>query len=447
MRSSRFSPTHPRLSPAHGSEPLTAPGAAQACPTCLPSPSHQLTFQDDLRLGCPLQNGSRFAPDHSTIGNVIGSGPAFCSLSMPVPARPPLICGVRDVWPRLRPLALAAIANPANQLTCESDFRPGRPLKQGARFAPSPPSIGNSTGNRPAFIHALAPNMAPNAFDRGHCSGRRALRVLGPSAIADAAIQPSFPESSGPIRPFVPSSLLPHTLLWPQRIGGFILSPSRGSHPLPTRDHCDQLPRSGEPDLPPSTPSPANKTTHAANNTRRTSASRLCLALVRTHGDLSRFGRSFSHSTPHQQSPRIDQEVYPSRIHRAETLLPETDSTRLAYQGATALLRPAFNRQATVFHPADAHPADQARCSEVIQDSDFRRKITIRKKVPFSSCPPRVRRGSGFDSSAIRLSLREFADFRSLHQHKSYANTKKNSRHAVPCGLHPRNEKPFQSSP
>lgn len=46
--------THPRIGSARWLEPLTAPGAAQACPACLPSPSNQLTFRDGSRLGRPF---------------------------------------------------------------------------------------------------------------------------------------------------------------------------------------------------------------------------------------------------------------------------------------------------------------------------------------------------------------------------------------------------------
>jgi len=46
--------THPRIGSARWLEPLTAPGAAQACPACLPSPSNQLTFCDRSPLGRPF---------------------------------------------------------------------------------------------------------------------------------------------------------------------------------------------------------------------------------------------------------------------------------------------------------------------------------------------------------------------------------------------------------
>lgn len=47
-------PTHPRMGFARWTEPLTAPGAAQACPTCLPSPANQLIFRGRTRLGRPF---------------------------------------------------------------------------------------------------------------------------------------------------------------------------------------------------------------------------------------------------------------------------------------------------------------------------------------------------------------------------------------------------------
>lgn len=43
---------------AHLPEPLTAPGAAQACPACLPSPSNQRTFLDPLGHARPFDPSS-----------------------------------------------------------------------------------------------------------------------------------------------------------------------------------------------------------------------------------------------------------------------------------------------------------------------------------------------------------------------------------------------------
>jgi hypothetical protein len=101
-----------------------------------------------------------------------------------------------------RILAAPAFGDAANQRTFKNDPRPGRPIERAVRSAFLPSQFGASTVRRPAFPPAPWPNVAPSAFNCGHCSRLRALRVLGPSAIADAPIQPNFPESSSFVRPF-----------------------------------------------------------------------------------------------------------------------------------------------------------------------------------------------------------------------------------------------------
>ncbi len=404
MTSCRSSMAHPRLFPAHGPEPLTAPGAAQACPTCLPSPSHQLTFDDDLRPNRPLQKGPRFAPCHFAIGDLTGKRPAdtqsripamnvlmsglcsgrqgwrplallfftqsahqhnspdllgfarpvipssplrpdtrlraerfgavtfrpspFASLPMPVPASLSLICRIADVWPRLRPLAVAATVNPANQPTSEGDLRHGLPLKKAVRFAPNLSSIGDSTGNRPAHILAFLPNCVLVAAGCGHCSGLQALCC--PSSIADAATRHSFAEFSGMVRPFVASSFGLSARLRAQRIGGFIQSDGRNLPPAPSGFLACPSPRRDESDL------------------------KTWLALP-------------SHTT---------------------------DATERKTRRTTALSPPAFNPMNAFRHPASPDLINLLRRSHVIQDSDFRWKSRGRKKLSFSLVPSGVRRPS-----------------------------------------------------
>ena len=55
----------------------------------------------------------------------------------------------------------------------------------------------------------------------------------------------------------------------------------------------------------------------------------------------------------------------------------------------------AFNRSEVSRHPADPSAADQARISDVRQDSDFRTEIALRKKPCFSAVPLCVRRTPG----------------------------------------------------
>ena len=121
-----------------------------------------------------------------------------------------------------RVLAAPAFGNAANQRTFKDDPRPGRPIERAVRSASVPSQLGGFTVRRPAFSPAPWQNIAPNAPYCGHCSGRRTLRVLCPSAIADATIQCSFPESSGFVRPFCPSSPSHKPRLLAKRKGGGI---------------------------------------------------------------------------------------------------------------------------------------------------------------------------------------------------------------------------------
>jgi hypothetical protein len=121
-----------------------------------------------------------------------------------------------------RVLAAPAFGTAANQRTFKDDPRPGRLIERAVSSASVPSQLGGFTMRRPAFSPTPWQNFAPNALNCGHCLGRRALRVLDPSAIADAAIQPNFPESSGFVRPFFPSSPSHKPRLRAKRKGGGI---------------------------------------------------------------------------------------------------------------------------------------------------------------------------------------------------------------------------------
>jgi hypothetical protein len=106
---------HPRFDAAHWPEPLTAPVAAQACPTCLPSPSNQRTVQDDSRL-----EGRRFERTVRCASVSLKSAAASVLDSFPLE----LSAGTRGPWtcghcagraPRvLGPVACADAAMPRN---------------------------------------------------------------------------------------------------------------------------------------------------------------------------------------------------------------------------------------------------------------------------------------------------------------------------------------------
>lgn len=132
MNSGRSHRAHLRFCSARWPEPLTASGAAQACPTCLPSPANQLTFQDDPRPGRPLMKGNRFAPRHSSIGGCTRSRPsAFPSRT---PALLALIGNRRAGSQGHRPLAPLPFASVPNQRTFSELSECARP------FLPSSPS-------------------------------------------------------------------------------------------------------------------------------------------------------------------------------------------------------------------------------------------------------------------------------------------------------------------
>lgn len=94
MNASLSHMAHTRFFSARWPEPLTASGAAQACPTCLPSPANQLTFQATPCLGRPLKKGTRFAPRHSSNGGWTSFDPSSGApgngfrVSLKHPARP-----------------------------------------------------------------------------------------------------------------------------------------------------------------------------------------------------------------------------------------------------------------------------------------------------------------------------------------------------------------------
>lgn len=131
MNTARSHMAHPRFCPARWPEPLTASGAAQACPSCLPSPANQLTFQDDSRLGRPLKKGNRFAPRHSSIGGCTRGRPAVSSSrTLAILA---LIGHRRAGSPGFRPLAPLPSTSAPNQRTfadlpgCARPFLPSSP--------------------------------------------------------------------------------------------------------------------------------------------------------------------------------------------------------------------------------------------------------------------------------------------------------------------------------
>jgi hypothetical protein len=253
-------------------------------------------------------------------------------------------------------------------------------------------------------MKAISPNtLAHPRLDRARLQPSQ-RRVLAAPGFGTVANQRNFPDSLGFARPFAPSSPRPDTRLRTQRIGGLILPPPCGSHPLSAPGHCDRLPLSGEPGRPPSALWLANGRHVRAGNGQRTNA--FFPEAGQTHGFPCRFGTSFSRSTPRQRLPRIRRWAFPWRSHRAEIRFALAGSRRTAYQGETPVSTVAFIVAEAFQHPAHPDLSDQARISDVIQDSDFRTEIASREK-PFSSAvPPCVRRTPGDFATPHRFHLR-----------------------------------------
>ncbi len=213
---------HPRFCPAHWPEPLTASGAAQACPTCLSSPPNQLTFQGDSHPSRPIERAVRSASVPSQIGGGIMLRPAHFQAFARNHSSFALVCGVCSDGKAPRFLGLSFLAATANQRTFPDPTGSCRPflvssLDRSARL--QTPRISGLT-LRPAQNSASVQTFAFGLLAWDRCSGRWALRVLGPSAIAAVPNQLIFPEQSGSIRPFFPSSLSPKPRFQTKRNGG-----------------------------------------------------------------------------------------------------------------------------------------------------------------------------------------------------------------------------------
>jgi hypothetical protein len=215
------------------------------------------------------------------------------------------------------------------------------------------------------------PTLAHPRLDRARLQPSRRQDLAAP-VVGAAANQHTSSDPLDFARPFAPSSPRPDTRLREQRIGGFTLPSAPESHPLSAPDHCDRLPLPGELDRPPAALWLANGRHVRAGNGQRTNA--FLPESGQTCVFPCLFGTSFSHSRPRPRSPRIRRWAFPWRSHRTEIRFALAGSTRTAYQGETPVSTVAFIMGEAFQHPAHLDLSDQARISDVIQDSDFRTK-------------------------------------------------------------------------
>ena len=219
-----FATPHPRLCAAHCPPPATAPGAAQACPGCLPCGDNQLIRHGDWRLCRRIERAVRSASVPSQLGAEISLRPASQSIcdesflrAWRICAAIPPICHYAagaSGFPA-HPVRFAQIGSPAGVMnTSAAHFRePSASLHV-------PRQIGGYTPSRPAVLSWPIP--APNALMSVPCSGRQGRRPLAPPFLTGASHQRHLPDSLGCARPFVPSlPFRPDTRRRTERFGAF----------------------------------------------------------------------------------------------------------------------------------------------------------------------------------------------------------------------------------
>ncbi len=140
--------TQPRGKSAHWLEPLTASGAAQACPSCLPSPANQLTSSGDLRPSRPMEKARRFAPEPSPLGGVTVSpedtGDGESALPEGTFSSSAFHPGNAFQTP-----ARSSPFNPVRKsdVTQDSDFRTKSRIGKNCVFPPAPPGVRRPSEN------------------------------------------------------------------------------------------------------------------------------------------------------------------------------------------------------------------------------------------------------------------------------------------------------------
>lgn len=233
---------HPRLCAAHCPPPATAPGAAQACPGCLPCGDNQLIRQGNLRLRLRLriERAVRSASVPSQLGAGISLRPAsqsicdesFLRTSRICAAIPPIChyaAGASGF--SAHPVRFAQTGSPAGVMNTHAAH-----FREPSASLHVPRQIGGHTPSRPAVVPWPIP--APNALMSVPCSGRQGLRPLVPPFLTGASHQRHPSDSLGYARPFAPSlPFRPDTRRRTERFGAFTCDrPAFSPKPPPASD-------------------------------------------------------------------------------------------------------------------------------------------------------------------------------------------------------------------
>jgi hypothetical protein len=257
-------------------------------------------------------------------------------------------------------------------------------------------------------MKGISPNTSAHLrFDRAplHPSRRRVLTALG---FGTDANQRNFPDPLGFARPFAPSLLRPVTRLRAARIGGFTRA-FPATSPKHDRPSCGPSPPGCG--LQPASLSPGDWQANRSEDAQKARTFRH-RGLAHTHGcppacPFRSPSSGFHASRPGRQaSPPSSQTGHIRGRASGQIRFALAGSTRTAYQGETPVWTVAFIATGALQYPAHPHLTDQARISEVKQDSDFRTEIALRKRLSFSAVPLCVRRTTGDFATSTRLHLR-----------------------------------------
>jgi hypothetical protein len=196
---------HLRFYSAHCSHPLTAHGAAQACPLYLPSGFNQRTGRGNPRLGRPVEKAFRFAFRTFQLGNFIsGTGPSILILrhAFHVPGRRPTDSRRCEIHPPICHFADGLSGFPAPALRFGQIGSPV--MTTGVRVV----HLSGLFASRPIQINASTCPTADSlrlldvlSLMRALCSGRQELRPLAPPLLTGPVHQLTCPGYAGACRP------------------------------------------------------------------------------------------------------------------------------------------------------------------------------------------------------------------------------------------------------
>ncbi len=272
---------------------------------------------------------------------------------------------------------------------------------------------GGSTAERPPFVAAWMRISASLAPANGYGLDRRAARVLGPSVQSVATSPRTFPDRAGTGRPFVPSSPVPWARLRAERIGGLTRLNQAVQWTLPMRGPTwyALFPPGNAPHF--LTPSLVCEPVNRRDKSRRARIFRSYQPNAHTGANpLACPDRQLSSGS--RASTQIDPEWLPtnqtdciSDTARGRIHSPASDSKTEAWWLPTAESLFAFNLVNASMHLASSYPINRVRRSRVRQDSDFRWKSRVRKKLGFSCVPSGVRRPPERLATARTVSMRQ----------------------------------------